>query len=144
MIIIPRAFQTLYLTAFIYHRFHMCIKRRLIGMRLVPCLLCHGCHRLYRSYTHTVVPARGVPLTQMPRCSIHTARAIRSEGPDMMDHLEWKEAAQTGLFSQLWYAKHTIATPAKGPISVARCLVVHMARTERRPVQLLCTGCGPM
>ena len=39
-------------------------------------------------HTHTGVPARGVPLTQMPRRSIHTARAIRSEGPDMMDHLE--------------------------------------------------------
>lgn len=43
----------------------------------------------------------------MPQWSTHTTRAIRSEGPDMIDHLERQEAMQTWLFSQLWYAKHT-------------------------------------
>lgn len=48
-----------------------------------------------------VVPARGVPLTQMWRCSTHSLCAIRSEGPDMTDHLEREETVQTWLFSQL-------------------------------------------
>lgn len=48
-----------------------------------------------------VVPARGVPLTQMLRCSTRSMCAIRSEGPDMTDHLEREEAVQTRLFSQL-------------------------------------------
>lgn len=81
-----------------------------------------------------------------PRChdDQHSVGAIRSEDPDMTDHLERGRATQTWLFSQLWYAKHTKSTPAKGPISVARCLVVHTVRTQRSSVQLLRSGRGPM
>lgn len=51
--------------------------------------------------THLFCQPEVFPFTLIPKCSTHTVCAIRSEGPDMIDHLEREEATQTQLFSQL-------------------------------------------
>lgn len=133
----------LHLMAFLCSKFYIALpKTRVIGNSFGGAV-CLGTAAITSVETNTC-SARGAPLTQMPQWSTHTTCAIRSEGPDMTDHLEREGAMQTWLFSQLWYAKHTKHTPAKGPISVAQCLAVHIVRTQRISVSLLCTGCGPM
>lgn len=125
-IIISRASWTLYLIIIFTSRYkeaenwkELCV---LFALSRLPLLVL--------KLTHLWCQSGVFPL---PRCHIvqHTLCAMRSEGPDMIDHLEREEAVQTQLFSQLWYAKHTIATPEKGPNSVALCLAVHMVRTQR-------------
>lgn len=85
--------------------------------------------------TTLAVPARGVPLTQMLYWSAHTARAIRSEGPDMIDHLEREEAMQTRLFSQLWYAKHT-----KNPLQKKGANFSVFSNTNGEDIEELCSA----